>query len=137
MMHFDQESRTLEGRYLPDETITLDTTAEMVSWTGRLAPDVLAPFNVSMWIRPESGGDGTLVSVGDRTEASDRVVLGMSGDNLVLRVLDGMGGPPGHGVQGDLRAPGTRSGAGQGSPVSPSASGVTSPWMSAGIVRTR
>ncbi len=91
MMHFDQESRTLEGRYLPDETITLDTTAEMVSWTGRLAPDVLAPFNVSMWIRPESGGDGTLMSVGDRTEASDRVLLGMSGDSLVLRVLDGMG----------------------------------------------
>ncbi|MDG1490773.1 MAG: hypothetical protein P8R43_02695, partial [Planctomycetota bacterium] len=91
IMHFDQESRTLEGRYLPDETVTLETTDEMVSWTGRLAPDVLAPLNISMWIRPESGGDGTVMSVGDRTEASDRVVLGMSGDNLVLRVLDGMG----------------------------------------------
>ena len=91
IMHFDQESRTLEGRYLPDETVTLETTDEMVSWTGRLAPDVLAPLNVSMWVRPESGGDGTIMSVGDRTDASDRVVLGMSGDNLVLRVLDGMG----------------------------------------------
>ncbi|MGB0331902.1 MAG: hypothetical protein ACPGPE_08795, partial [Planctomycetota bacterium] len=91
IMHFDQESRTLEGRYLPDETITLETTDEMVSWTGRLAPDVLAPLNISMWVRPESGGDGTIMSVGDRTDASDRVVLGMSGDNLVLRVLDGMG----------------------------------------------
>lgn len=91
ILHFDQESRTLEGRYLPDQVIERASNDGVVRFTENLGQQVVEPFTVSMWVRPESAGDGTLFSIGDRTQDSDRVTLGMSGGNLVLRVVDGMG----------------------------------------------
>ncbi|MEM9800514.1 MAG: hypothetical protein AAGA20_09310 [Planctomycetota bacterium] len=91
ILHFDQESRTLEGRFLPDEPIQLASGSEIVRWTERDATVVVEPLTLSMWVRPEAGGDGTLMAIGERTQDADRIVLGMAGGNLVLRVLDGMG----------------------------------------------
>ncbi|MEM9378840.1 MAG: hypothetical protein AAGB93_02745 [Planctomycetota bacterium] len=91
MLHFDQESRTLEGRYVPDQLVERASDDGKVGWTGRNGPQVVSPLTFSMWMRPEGAGDGTLMSIGDRTLDSDRIVLGMSGADLVLRVLDGMG----------------------------------------------
>ena len=90
IFHFDQESRSLEGRFLPDQAIVRDPTDGVVRWADPTA-GVAQPLSISMWVRPETAGDGTLASLGSAGPDSDRVVLGMTGGNLVARVFDGMG----------------------------------------------
>ncbi|MFT7170408.1 MAG: hypothetical protein ACI80K_003557, partial [Paracoccaceae bacterium] len=91
VLHFDLESRSLEGRFLPDEPIVRAATDGLVRWVEDLQSSVVQPLSLSMWIKPEAGGQGTLMSMGSRGPDSDRVVLGMDGTDLVLQVFDGMG----------------------------------------------
>lgn len=90
ILHFSQESRSLEGRFLPDQAIVRAADDGVVRWADPTS-GVAQPLSVSMWVRPETAGDGTLVSLGSQSPDSDRVICGMSGGNLVLRVFDGMG----------------------------------------------
>ena len=90
IFHFDQESRSLEGRFLPDEAVVRNATDGVVRWADQ-ANGMAQPLSLKMWVRPETAGDGTLVSLGSGQAEADRVVFGMSGGDLVLRVLDGMG----------------------------------------------
>ncbi|QDV06467.1 hypothetical protein Poly30_19770 [Planctomycetes bacterium Poly30] len=91
VLHFDLESRSLEGRFLPDEPILRDPTDGMVRWVADQRSAVVQPLSLSMWIKPQGGAVGTLMSMGSRGPDSDRIVLGMDGTNLVLQVYDGMG----------------------------------------------
>jgi hypothetical protein len=91
VLHFDLESRSLEGRFLPDEPIVRAATDPMVRWVEDLTSQVVQPLALSLWIKPTAGTTGTLMSLGSRGPDSDRVVLGMDGTNLILRVYDGMG----------------------------------------------
>lgn len=90
ILHFSQESRSLEGRFLPDQAIVRAADDGVVRWADPTA-GVAQPLSASMWVRPETAGDGTLVSLGSQSPDSDRVICGISGGNLVLRVFDGMG----------------------------------------------
>ncbi len=93
MLHFDNETRDLEGRYLPDEPITYLPDDKKVQWSpgpGRLARGLSASF----WIRPRQIGDGTFVDFGKGALDTDRVWLGIEGPDLVLRVIDGPGDHP-------------------------------------------
>ncbi len=90
ILHFNQESRSLEGRFLPDQAVVRAADDGAVRWADPTA-SVAQPMSASMWVRPETAGDGTLVSLGGQSPDADRVVCGMSGGNLVLRVFDGMG----------------------------------------------
>jgi hypothetical protein len=91
MEHFDHETRDLEGRYLPDETLAYDPSAaeQPVQWAP---PDgMLRPLSFEAWFQPRQAGDGTLMAVGGPSAETDRIMLGMEGEDLVLRVLDGFG----------------------------------------------
>lgn len=92
ILHFDQESRSLDGRYLPDAAVVRDPSDGVARWAS--GTGLALPVGLSMWVRPESPGDGTLLSVGGASARNDRVVLGMSGEDLVLEVFDGMGDHP-------------------------------------------
>ena len=93
MLHFDNETRDLEGRYLPDEPLSFLPSDKQVQWTpasGGLALGISASF----WVRPRALGDGTFVDFGNGALDTDRIWLGIEGADLVLRVLDGPGDHP-------------------------------------------
>lgn len=93
MEHFDHETRALEGRYLPDETLNYETADEIVQWTGTTsaADGLLRPLSFSAWIQPQSLDGGILLDVGAAGDESDRVSLELEEGDLVLRVYDGFG----------------------------------------------
>ena len=107
VLHFDNETRTLEGRYLPDETIRMGTFEGMVQWTGTGAPQnaLMRAFSMSMWVQPRGLDDAVLLDVGDSNDEADRVWLGFEGGDLVLRVLDAYGDEPSTALkeQGEVR----------------------------------
>jgi hypothetical protein len=93
MLHFDNETRDLEGRYLPDEPLSYIPQDKKVQWapaTGGLAYSISASF----WIRPRALGDGTFIDFGNGALDTDRIWLGIEGADLVLRVIDGPGDHP-------------------------------------------
>jgi hypothetical protein len=93
VLHFDQETRDLEGRYLPDEPIQRDTTDVQVAWSGKNA--LMLPLSFSLWVKPRSLADGTILDVVSGTETlSDRLSLLFEQGDLVLRVMDGPGDHP-------------------------------------------
>jgi hypothetical protein len=94
VLHFDNETRDLEGRYLPDETIAVPTSDKLVGWTST-AGGLARSFNASLWFKSRDLGEGLLLDVGATSIESDRVTLGLEGDDLVLRVMDGSGDHPG------------------------------------------
>lgn len=91
ILHFDLESRSLEGRFLPDELVVRPAADPIVRWVADPSEQVVQPLALSMWVKPSAGSEGTLMSLGSGRPDSDRVVLGMDGANLTLRVFDGMG----------------------------------------------
>jgi hypothetical protein len=88
--HFDHETRDPEGRYLPDQAFERSADDDMVRWNGKDAP-FLRSSALSFWFRPRSLTDGRLLDVGGTSTEVDRMTLGLEGDDLVLRVLDGFG----------------------------------------------
>ena len=90
ILHFDQESRDLEGRWLPDQPVKLSSSDAVVGWTTSASP-LARPIAWSGWIRPRSIGDGSVVDFAGTETAVERVQLLFEGADLVLRVLDGFG----------------------------------------------
>ena len=93
-LHFDQESRDPEGRYLPDEIVRYSTDDNVVRWTdpGGL---LCRPLALSLWFKPLSLENATILDVGGAGFGdTDRVQLVIEDGSLVLRVLDGVGDHP-------------------------------------------
>ena len=92
VLHFDDESRDPEGRYLPDGTIRMAPDDQRVGWSEG---GLMAPLSFSLWIKPRTIQDGTyLLDVGGPFSDSDRVSLKVERSELVLEVLDGAGDNP-------------------------------------------
>ncbi|MSR61107.1 MAG: hypothetical protein EXS08_01495 [Planctomycetes bacterium] len=90
-LHFDDESKSLEGHYLPDGTAPLEL--EKLGWNG--AGKLMSGMAFSMWIQPRELADGAvLLDVGGQFSDSDRLTLLFEKGDLVLRVLDGAGDHP-------------------------------------------
>lgn len=93
VLHFDDERRDPEGRYLPDGTIALSPDDPMVEW--QLPDGLLQPLSFSMWIKPQALEEGArFFDLGGRFPDTDRVALLLEDNYLVLRVLDGAGDHP-------------------------------------------
>lgn len=90
ILHFDQESRDLEGRWLPDQPVKLSSEADLVRWTAQGSP-LARPLHWSGWFKPRSAGDGLLLDLAGTETDVERVQLLVEGADLVLRVLDGFG----------------------------------------------
>ena len=88
VVHFDDETRGLEGRYLPDGRLTYVPWDKHVRWSA--AGGLLDPISLSLWIQPRNLQDGDRIFdlAGSYTD-SDRVTLLVEENDLVLRVLDG------------------------------------------------
>jgi len=90
ILHFDQESRDLEGRWLPDQPVKHASSDELVGWTSSASP-LARPMAWSGWIRPRAIADGVLLDFAGTQSVVERVQLSFEGPDLVLRVLDGFG----------------------------------------------
>ncbi len=87
-LHFDDESKELEGRYLPDGAAPLDLAK--LGWSG--AGSLMQGMAASLWIKPRELEEGAkLLDVAGPFSDSDRLSLLFEEGNLVLRVLDGAG----------------------------------------------
>lgn len=92
ILHFDDESRDLEGRYLPDGTISFPTNT--LDWNGYRG--LMKPISFSMWLNPRSLAEGErFFDVGGAFPDSDRISLSIDQGDLLLSVLDGAGDHPG------------------------------------------
>lgn len=108
-LHFDDETQSLEGRYLPDGTAPLDLAK--LGWTGAAAvtgggitgstsgsagsAGLMSGMACSLWVKPRELEEGArLLDVTGAYKDSDRLSLLFEGGNLVLRVLDGAGDHP-------------------------------------------
>jgi len=90
-LHFDDETRRLEGRFLPDGSLDFDPAR--ARWLGQ--EDLLRGLSFSMWIQPQGLEEGTrLFDLAGEVEDLDRVSLVVEEGELVLRVLDGAGDHP-------------------------------------------
>lgn len=94
VLHFDHETRSLEGRYLPDETWQDTPTSDRVSWVDP-SYELLRGLDLSMWIQPRSLDPGVIFDVGNNSLEADRITLAIEDTDLVLRVFDGTGDHPG------------------------------------------
>ena len=93
MLHFDNETRDLEGRYLPDEAISYVPEDKKLQWAPA-AGGLAKGLTTSGWIKPRVTGDGTFLDFGTGALDTDRIWLGIEGPDLVLRVIDGPGDHP-------------------------------------------
>ena len=89
VVHFAQEPRDPEGRYLGDETFVRPADAPLLGWADELG--LALPISLQMWVKPQSLADGLLLDLGATSSEVDRITLGLEGGDLVLRVLDGFG----------------------------------------------
>ncbi len=94
VLHFDDETRDIEGRYLPDGNLEYESSHPTVGWTAR--GGMLRPLSFQAWIKPRALQDGSryldVASAG--FPESDRVSLMLEDGDLVLRVLDAAGDHP-------------------------------------------
>ena len=94
MLHFDHETRDLEGRYLPDQTLVRRAHDPMVGFNAGGSDPFMLPCELSLWVKPRTIGDSVIFDVGGSSIESDRVTLQIEGEDLVLRVLDAVGDHP-------------------------------------------
>jgi len=91
--HFDNESRDIEGRYLPDGVIDGFRYGAR-RWVNG-TDGGMRPMTFSMWFKPREIQEGALfLDVRGPYDDTDRVSLLFQEGNLVLRVLDGAGDHP-------------------------------------------
>jgi len=91
VLHFDHETRDPEGRYLPEQVVQRMTDDRKVLWASESEGGLMRALSLSLWVKPTALMDGLLLDVAGLSEESDRVTLGLEGEDLVLRVLDGFG----------------------------------------------
>jgi len=91
--HFDHETRALEGRYLPDETLEYESADDIVQWSGSSSANdpLLRALSFSAWIQPQSLDAGVFLDVRATRDDTDRISLEFEEGDLVLRVFDGFG----------------------------------------------
>lgn len=103
MEHFDRPRSALEGRRLSVAPFDVALERfELVGNSNQIGPqgtplELLRPFSMAMWVRPEASLAGThLVDLGGTSPDGDRVELFVDpeSDELVLRVTDGPGDHP-------------------------------------------
>ncbi len=93
VLHFDDETRGVEGRYLPDGPLVFTPDQAPVLWGGQGGG--LEPLSFGLWLQPRELEEGAIfLDAGGRYTDSDRVSLLLEGGDLVLRVLDGGGDHP-------------------------------------------
>ncbi|MCK6447994.1 MAG: hypothetical protein L6Q99_16495 [Planctomycetes bacterium] len=93
IVHFDHETHDPEGRYLPDAIFQDLSASNLVGWSDA-ATEFALPLSFSFWMKPKNLGDGLFLELGKTSIESDRVTLGIEGEDLVLRVYDGAGDHP-------------------------------------------
>ncbi|MEO0651180.1 MAG: hypothetical protein AAFZ65_10940, partial [Planctomycetota bacterium] len=103
MEHFDQPQTALEGRRTSQNPFDVDLQRfPLVGDSNQIGPtdepvQMLEPFRLSFWIRPEAQLDGThLLDMGTTAPGGDRLELFVEPESseLVLRVTDGAGDHP-------------------------------------------
>jgi type II secretory pathway pseudopilin PulG len=92
VQHFDHETGDAEGRYLAANPVT--RTTQELGWLNT-QNSLLRAFHAQLWFKPQALGSGTLVDVGRTSVETDRVRVGIDGQDLVVRVYDGSGDHPG------------------------------------------
>ncbi len=101
-LHFDDETKELEGRYLPDGTAPLDlaklgwtAAATAATGSGSGGAALMSGTSCALWVKPRQLEEGArLLDVAGPYTDADRLSLLFEGGNLVLRVLDGAGDHP-------------------------------------------
>lgn len=91
VIHFTHETRHLEARFLPDETLSYSPQAEHVQWDAPNGIGLLRGFDFSFWMKPTTLEDSVILDVGGSSQGSDRVSVLFEGGDLVLRAI-GAGG---------------------------------------------
>lgn len=98
VLHFDHETRDLEGRYLPDQSIRRATSDVELHWTDKQGPNgrpaLCRPLALDLWVKPRSLDAARLLDVIGSSQEIDRLSLLIEGTDLVLRVQDGVGDHP-------------------------------------------
>jgi hypothetical protein len=93
VLHFDDETGDVEGRYLPDGTLEYAPSDPRVRWSG--GGGVLQPLSFELWLKPRDLSVGSrFLDVGGLFPESDRLSLLLDDGDLVLRVLDAVGDHP-------------------------------------------
>lgn len=95
VLHFDHETRDLEGRYLPDQVVASAADDDRLKWVPKTVvngePQQCRPLSLSMWVRPRTIGDAKYFDLGGADATVDHVSLLVDGSDLVLRVVEGFG----------------------------------------------
>ena len=98
VLHFDHETRDLEGRHLPDQPIRRPTNDPQLQWTDAQGPGgrppLCRPLSLELWVKPRTFDAARYLDVMGASQEIDRVSLLVEGQDLVLRVLDGVGDHP-------------------------------------------
>jgi len=98
VLHFDHETRDLEGRLLADQPVSRPTNDQQVNWTLKQSTTGTVPLcralALDLWVKPRSLNAGRFLDVGGTSADIDRLSLMIDGPDLVLRVLDGTGDHP-------------------------------------------
>jgi len=92
VLHFDHETRSSEGRFLPDGAVRRSASDDKVQYaaSGGLARQAW----LSMWVKPKELGDSCLFDLAGNSVDTDRLSLVMEGEDLVLRLRDAGGDHP-------------------------------------------
>ena len=92
VLHFDHETRSTEGRYLPDGVIRRSAADQKVGYTS--GDGLARQAWLSMWVRPRELGDSCYFDLAGSSVDTDRISLLMEGEDLVLRLRDAGGDHP-------------------------------------------
>ena len=94
-LHFDQETSSLEGRWVAETgSIVRDPASQLVGWTTEGEQNLLRALSFQGWFQLRQVGESTLLDVAGTSLESDRVQVLLEGPDLVVRVLDGFGDHP-------------------------------------------
>ena len=80
--HFIHESRSLEGRFLPDEPLVLDPSSRTVDWIDDNS--MVKPFSFQLWFKPDLLADGNADGVGRERDRFGSCVVAARGRRLGL-----------------------------------------------------
>lgn len=90
MLHFDHETYDPEGRVLSEQRIFRAPDHQQVGWADGGQAGLMKAMAFDLWVKP-TGQDEVLLDVAGSSQDVDRLTLAVEGEDLVLRVIDGMG----------------------------------------------